>query len=125
MIGENIKPFVVQTDEQEKRPEAQTNGSASSPPTTSKHWLNEGHAHYQAGRYDKALSTYDHAHQLDPDYSHAHRDRGHTLLELERYEEALAAYEQAIQFDPDEEVYYNNKGLALHGLLGPPIHFTT
>ena len=42
------------------------------PPTTKKHWLNEGDAYYREKRYDEALAAYDHAIELDPHYADAY-----------------------------------------------------
>ncbi|HEU0002568.1 MAG TPA: tetratricopeptide repeat protein, partial [Ktedonobacteraceae bacterium] len=69
------------------------------PPTTQKHWLNEGNNLYGEKRYNAALEAYDRAIQLDPCYAAAYRGKGNAFLELERYEEALAAYERVIQLD--------------------------
>ena len=83
------------------------------PPTTRKHWLNEGNTHCRAGRYEEALSAYDHALQLDPDYSQVYCDRGDALLELKRYEEALASYERAIQLNTNNSDYHSAMGSVL------------
>jgi len=62
------------------------------PPTTKKHWLNEGDIHFLADQYEEALAAFEQAILLDPDYAIAYRSKGDALRRLERYEEALLAY---------------------------------
>jgi tetratricopeptide (TPR) repeat protein len=69
------------------------------PPTTKKHWLNEGNMLCRAKQYDEALDAFGRAIQLDLDYAPAYRGRGDALLGLMRYEKALAAYERVIQLE--------------------------
>ncbi|MEI7431099.1 MAG: tetratricopeptide repeat protein, partial [Betaproteobacteria bacterium] len=67
-------------------------------------------------RHEEALSHYDHAIQLKPDYAEAWSNKGITLHELKRHEEALSHYDHAIQLKPDYAEAWSNKGITLHEL---------
>ena len=60
------------------------------------------------GRFDDALSSYDRALTLKPDFVQVLINRGVLLAELGRNEEALASYDKALTFVPDNiEAAYN------------------
>ncbi len=84
------------------------------PPKTKEQWLDEGHTHYDAKRYDEALDAYERAILLDPSFARAYNGKGNALYYFKRYEEALAAFERAILLDPDCAPAYNGKGNALY-----------
>jgi serine/threonine protein kinase len=75
-------------------------------------WLEEGNAHYNAGRYQEAIAAYDSAITLDPMYIDAYNNRGWTHYELEKYQKAIADYSSAIELNPNFCWPYNNRGLA-------------
>jgi len=63
-------------------------------------------------RYEEAITSYNKALALKPDYAKAHNNLGITLKELGRLDEAEASYTQAIALKPDfTEAYWN-----LHGI---------
>ena len=63
-------------------------------------------------RYEEAITSYNKALALKPDYAKAHNNLGITLKELGRLDEAAASYTQAIALKPDfTEAYWN-----LHGI---------
>ena len=54
-----------------------------------------------AGRRDEALSSFDRALSLRPDYAEAFYNRGNALRDLHRHREAVASYRRAIAIRPD------------------------
>jgi Flp pilus assembly protein TadD len=83
---------------------------------TKQEWLKEGIDLLRLNRYEEALTAFEQAIHLDPNYALAYIMKGWTLNNLKLYEEALAAYDQAIRLDPNYAVTYNNKGNALRNL---------
>jgi tetratricopeptide (TPR) repeat protein len=51
----------------------------------------------EQGRYDEALSAFDRAVEIDPQYTMAWNNRGTTLASLGRYDEAILACDKAIE----------------------------
>src|SRR6266566_5022143 len=80
---------------------------------TKKQWLDEGDAHYRAGRYEDALAAYDCAIQVDPDSASAHNSKGQALEQLGHFHEALLAFERSIIYGPEHADTWRNKGNAL------------
>src|SRR6202011_358241 len=81
---------------------------------SAKEWENEGINHHRANRYEEALTAYDQAIRLNPNFFYTYYYKGNTLRHLKRYEEALTAYDQSIRLNPNyaDDAYYN-KGNAL------------
>jgi tetratricopeptide (TPR) repeat protein/predicted Ser/Thr protein kinase len=71
---------------------------------------------YELQRYQDALSRYEKAVQMRPDYAQAWKGQGQTLYELKKYKEALSAYDKAIQVEPDYLEAWSGRGFALHKL---------
>ena len=67
-------------------------------------------------RYQEALSSYDQAIQIKPNYADAYYNKGNAFLELFRYQEAVSSYDQAIRVNPRYVGAYNNKGNVLQKL---------
>lgn len=83
---------------------------------TKEQWLEEGNKLFDLKQYSKALTAYEQALRLDPNYARAYTNKGLALRNLKRYEEGLVACEQAIRLDPNHAWAYQNKGDALNGL---------
>jgi tetratricopeptide (TPR) repeat protein len=65
-------------------------------------WFNDwGVEHYQAKEFDSALSDYEKAIALRPDYAEAHYHLGLVYEDLQQYDKARAEYQLAIQSDLD------------------------
>jgi predicted O-linked N-acetylglucosamine transferase (SPINDLY family) len=79
-------------------------------------WSNKGVALYELKRYQEAITDYDKALTLKPDYAEAYSNKGATLNELKRYEEAIAHYDKALSLKPDYAEAYSNKGATLNEL---------
>ena len=68
------------------------------------------------GKKDTALTSFDRALAVRPDYAEALSNRGLTLHELKRFEEALASYDRALAVRPDYAEALYNRGNTLHEL---------
>ncbi len=79
-------------------------------------WHNKGNQLANLGRYEEALSAYEEAIRLKPDYETAWFCKGSQLGNLERYEEAIAAYDEAIKLKADYIEAIFNKAILLKKL---------
>jgi hypothetical protein len=68
---------------------------------------------HELKRYDEAITHYDKALSLKPDYHEAWTDKGVTLHELKRYDEAITHYDKALSLKPDYHEASWNKSLCL------------
>ncbi|WP_017316865.1 serine/threonine-protein kinase [Mastigocladopsis repens] len=71
---------------------------------------------YELQRYEDALSVYEKAVNIRPDYAQAWNGQGKTLYEVKEYKEALAAYDKAIQIEPDYLEAWSGRGFTLNKL---------
>ncbi|MDB9385140.1 tetratricopeptide repeat protein [Microcystis aeruginosa] len=78
--------------------------------------LNIGNELGDLGRYEEALSAYEEAIRLKPDYEAAWYSKGACLGNLGRYEEAIAAYDEAIKLKADYIEAIFNKAILLKKL---------
>jgi tetratricopeptide (TPR) repeat protein len=62
------------------------------------------------GQYDKAISNYTKAIEIDPRYE-AYYDRGNVYLHKGQYDRAISDYTKAIELDPKLALAYYNRGL--------------
>jgi len=78
-----------------------------------------GVALQEQGKFQEAVTTFNKAIELKPDYAEAYSNRGNALSDLGQLKEALESYEKAIQLKPDYADAHNNRGNVLHksGLL--------
>lgn len=61
-----------------------------------------------AQEYELAVSAYDKAIEIKPDYHEAWYNRGIALGKLGRLEEAIASHDKAVEIKPDkDEAFYN------------------
>jgi len=75
--------------------------------------LNFGNVLFQKGKVDEAITHYQEALQIKPDYTEARYDLGNALLQRGRVDEAIAQYQEALQLNPDYAESRNCLGLAL------------
>ncbi|MCB1488655.1 MAG: tetratricopeptide repeat protein [Bauldia sp.] len=75
-----------------------------------------GNAHLRAGDAEAALTAFDAALALAPQFPEAHCSRGAALQELGRLEEALAAFDRAITLRAAYPLAHFNRGNALKAL---------
>ena len=71
-----------------------------------------GNAKYELGLYHEAISDYDKAIRLNPDYAFAYNNRGNAKEKLKQYFAAIADFDTAIRLNPDYADAYHNRGLA-------------
>jgi len=64
------------------------------------------------GIYDKALTHFQKAVEIDPEYARAWCGMGTIYRNQEKYEEAFENYNKAIELDPGYVVCYDNLGIA-------------
>jgi tetratricopeptide (TPR) repeat protein len=72
--------------------------------------------HSSRGNSSAALSCYDRALALRPDFIQAWSNRGAVLKQLRRYQEALESYDRGLSFQPDHVEVLNNRAGVLHEL---------
>jgi tetratricopeptide (TPR) repeat protein len=64
---------------------------------------------------DAALTAFDAALRLKPDYAPAHHNRGSVLEKQGRWKAALAAHEEALRLDPDLAETHLGRGAGCGG----------
>ncbi len=74
-------------------------------------WYYVGNAYRTLRRYDEAITAYQRAIELDPQYALPWNSLGSIFNTQEREAEAVAAYTRAIQLDPTYAWPYHNLGL--------------
>ncbi|HYB01471.1 MAG TPA: toll/interleukin-1 receptor domain-containing protein, partial [Ktedonobacteraceae bacterium] len=96
------------------QPPAQTrdNETQSIPQKTKEQWLEEGNSYYNAKEFQKAISAYNQAINLDNTYAQAYFKRGDSYDELKEHRKAISDYDQAIALKPNDATSYMYRGLA-------------
>ena len=74
---------------------------------------NLGDALFQKGRVDEAITQYQSALQIEPDYSFACYNLGNALFKKGRVDEAIAQYQTALQIKPGYAEAHDNLGNVL------------
>jgi protein O-mannosyl-transferase len=74
---------------------------------------NLGNALRQAGRTDEAITQFQQALQINPDYGQAHDNLGNALRQAGRMDEAITQYQSALQINPGNAKAHNNLGYVL------------
>ncbi len=65
------------------------------------------------GRVDEAITQYQTALQIKPDYAKAHNNLGNALLQKGKVDEAITHCQRALEINPDYAEAHNNLGTAL------------
>ena len=68
----------------------------------------------QSGRVEEAISHYEKAAEIQPDFADAHNNLGNVLLETGRVDEALGQFQHALELRPGDALTESNLG---NGLL--------
>ncbi len=87
------------------------------PDLLSKVYNNRAIAFRELGRFDRAITDYDAAIQLDPGYAAAYHNRALAYGRLDQYERAIVDFNRALQLEPGRAGAYKDRGLA-HCRLG-------
>ena len=74
-------------------------------------WFNKGYNAAENKEYDKAISYYLRAIELDPDDAAAYYNLGIAYDNQGNYTKAIESYEKAIELDPDSADAYNNRAI--------------
>jgi tetratricopeptide (TPR) repeat protein len=76
-------------------------------------YYNEGKNIAKLGQYTDAVTSYDKAIAINPDYAEAWFNRGVTLTYLGRHSEAVTSYDKAIAIKPDYAEAKQEREIAL------------
>jgi tetratricopeptide (TPR) repeat protein len=77
-------------------------------------YYNRGILYYNQQKYDLALSDYNKAIEINPNYAEAYYNRGILYKNLQKYDLALSDWNKAIDINPNYAVAYNNRGLVYY-----------
>ncbi|MCZ8039749.1 MAG: tetratricopeptide repeat-containing serine protease family protein, partial [Microcystis sp. LE17-20A] len=77
-------------------------------------YLNRGLLYSDLQKYELALSDYNKAIDINPNYAKAYNNRGFLYHNQQKYELALSDYNKAIDINPNYALAYNNRGLLYH-----------
>jgi len=112
--GTHLRNEVWHTDEGLWRDDIQKS------PNNARGYFSLGFALWKVpGRLPEAISYYETALRLKPDYKEAHRNLGLALAEVPgRRPEAMAHYQAALRIDPDYPEAHNDLGIALAQIPG-------
>jgi tetratricopeptide (TPR) repeat protein len=83
-------------------------------------YLNIGNAYFAEGKFPEALTHYESAKKLKPDFFKAWINHGLALNAMRRYPEALESYERALKLRPKSGDAWNNHGAALNSMKRYP-----
>ncbi|WP_413175455.1 tetratricopeptide repeat protein [Anabaena azotica] len=80
---------------------------------SSEDWFEEGNQLFDLEKYEEAITSYDKAIAIKPDYHEAWYNWGFSLENLQKYKEAIASYNKAIAIKPDDHEVWINRGNSL------------
>lgn len=84
---------------------------------TAEQYYDEGNTFLLRGEFEEAVTSFDRAIAIKPDFAGAWNDRGIALCNLGRHEEAVASLDRAVTLTPDFAEAWSNRGIPL-GELG-------
>ena len=79
-------------------------------------WNNKGDALDKLGRHIEAISCYDTALRIDPNFALPWNNKGKSLISLENYDKAIQCLDRAIEITPNLAIAWDNKAWALYNL---------
>jgi tetratricopeptide (TPR) repeat protein len=79
-------------------------------------YTNRGNAYLRLKAYDRALSDYEMAIVLNPDFATPYNNRGIVYHRLGQYRRAITEFNKAVQLKPDYANAFNNRGYAYQQL---------
>ncbi|WP_043997703.1 tetratricopeptide repeat protein, partial [Microcystis aeruginosa] len=79
-------------------------------------YYNRGILYYNQQKYDLALSDYNKAIEINPNYAEAYYNRGNLYSDLQKYDLALSDYSKVIDINPNLAQAYNNRGNLYYNL---------
>jgi len=87
----------------------------ATPDSTAEAYSNRGRAYAYKGDYDRAITEFNRAIQLQPDYAGAYNRRGAAYGFKGDYDRAIADFDKAIQLQPDYAEALSGRGAAYLG----------
>jgi ankyrin repeat protein/cytochrome c-type biogenesis protein CcmH/NrfG len=87
---------------------------AAQMPTNAAAYNKRGCAYADKGDYDRAISDFDKALELDPNYAFAYSNRGYAYADKGDYDRAISDLDKALELDPRYAEAYLNRGLACY-----------
>jgi tetratricopeptide (TPR) repeat protein/S1-C subfamily serine protease len=79
-------------------------------------YYNRGIAKYELDQKQAAITDYDRAIAINPNFSQAYYNRGSTKSELDQKQAAITDYDRAIAINPNYSQAYYNRGIAKYEL---------
>ena len=79
-------------------------------------YYNQGLDFVSREQFQEAITSFDKALQINPDYANAWYNRGTSLIELGLFDEAITAFDKALNVNPDDSDAWHNRGKALDEL---------
>jgi tetratricopeptide (TPR) repeat protein len=79
-------------------------------------WVSKGDALNRMGNFSEAITAYDTALKIDPNYVNALDGKGWSLNELGNYTQAIVYLDKALKIDPSYKWSLSNIGWSLNGL---------
>ena len=79
-------------------------------------WFTKGTSLRDLGRLEEAITCYDKALEINPEFVEVWNNKGISLHMLGRLEEAVTCYDKALEINPEFAEVWNNKGLSLADL---------
>jgi tetratricopeptide (TPR) repeat protein len=95
---------------------AQINSSSSSSIGNNNSSFNQGYALFEEGKYEEALTFYDKALAINPNFTSTLFNKGLALLNLNRSEEAITFFDKVLAQEPENNNTLYIKAVALHNL---------
>jgi tetratricopeptide (TPR) repeat protein len=86
---------------------------SSSTRATPRPTYNRGLANKEKGEYDQAISDYNKALELKPNYADAYNNRGIAHDDKGEYDQAISDYDMALKINPTYTLAQENRELAL------------
>ncbi len=77
-------------------------------------YSNRGKLLLEEKKYEEALSDFNKAVELDPNFAQVYNNRGALLMDLNRYEESKKDFDRAVALQPQFAFAYNNRGMLMH-----------
>ena len=107
---------VIESCQTDDKPVRTASKPADKLPHKSVGYIDRGKAKADKGEYFEAISDYDMAISLNPDFASAYHYRGKAKAKLGRHIDAIVDYDTAISLKPDDSSAYNSRGWAKYRL---------